>query len=442
MSKLDKLRKALLGEELYNKCAKYGIREDELQSRHFALLKDESLIRKRLEQLDVNYNYLKKCSSEDFAKLCGLKSSDNKISCLDEADKNSIYYDTYKENYYYDIVEINCSKSSDRKLLKVFQTLEEQQKNEFTDYLSLSQGCDDENKYVFYVAFNDTNQEIGGVCLISEFDGYVEVKYLTSRAAKTKSPLYKGIGNLILNYIVNKYNNGNYFGIFLISDPDAVGFYEKYGFRKMKSLKPPYDDGFDNYFLTFPIVKDLNIIDSSNAILSNYLNFALIFELEDIALKLKEKGIVPVSNDRKKRLQYLTSRVALKHFVEDLNLTQADFNIILENNELYFIPYFIDLGFAITEEEIFNLFKGRITSETVEIMKSLINQNYQFQIDYINFIGNAAYEQNNYDALKLCIDLGFLIKPKMNSDIKIKLENVNKIYNLISEKYNPDIWKQ
>lgn len=91
MNKLDKLRRALLGDELYNQCEKYGLSEDELQGRLNYILKEPLLI-KRLKKLDINYNYLSKCTKDDFAKLCGLKDSENAISCLSDFDKINILY--------------------------------------------------------------------------------------------------------------------------------------------------------------------------------------------------------------------------------------------------------------------------------------------------------------------------------------------------------------
>ena len=444
MNKQDKLRKALLGRDLYNKCiTNYGITEEEVESRFNEIFEDPTL-KERLKKLDVNYKYLSKCSKSEFVKMCGLKDYDSSVKCLDDSDINTLYYDDYKENYYYDIVELDCSKKSDKNLLKKFQILEGQQYNEFTEYLSLREGCR-EDKNIFYVAFNSKYDEIGAVCKTTESDSYIEIDLLTTRAGKTKSPLYKGLGNLVLNYIVTKYNNTSndkYVGILLTSDTNAVGFYEKYGFEKMQQE--------DLYFYKFDLYKKIDDLEytgtdersskgsaslASDKFLENALDFALLFDDENLVIKLKDKGVIPLSSKRKR---YLISSLALKYFMNELNITQEDFDNIVRKRMTFIIPLYIDYGFIMTEEQFYDLFKKTgVIMRSVEIIKSMIKQNYVFSEDLIFFIGESSYEKNIYEIFKLAIDIGFKIDRWMVRDIKGKKENVDKIYDLVLDNFKP-----
>jgi hypothetical protein len=434
MNKQENLRKALLGCELYDKCtSKYGISEEELESRFDDII-NEPQFKERLEQLDIDYNYLTKCTKDEFVRLCGLKDYEAS-DCLDNSDKNKIFYDKFKQNYYYDIIELDCSNKNDAKLLKKFQILEEQQKDEFTQYLSLGEGCSEgtEETNIFYVAFNIEKDEIGAVCKTTEFDSYVEINLLTTRAGKTKSDLYKGLGNSVLNYIVGKYRYTDFVGIILTSDPKAKGFYEKYGFEKM-----PQED---LYFYKLSKFKNIDKLDYSThtRFLQNALDFALLFDDEDLVLKLKDKGVVPLEN---KRIRYLSSLLGVKYFTKELDITQEDFEKIVKRKKMFIIPYYIDAGFTLTEDEISDMITNNMGQRTSDILKSLVKQNYLFSNDLIQIMGEFSYEKNAADAFKIAVDLGFKIRPWLERDVKKKKENLDKIYNLALDNYKPDEWKR
>ena len=434
MKKQDRLRKALLGCELYDKCTtKYGISEEELESRFNDII-NEPQFKERLEQLDIDYNYVTKCTKDEFVRMCGLK--DYEVSnCLDDSDKNKIFYDKYKENYYYDIVELDCRKKSDVNLLKTFQVLEEQQKDEFTQYLSLGEGCSEgtDETTVFYVAYNVDKEEIGAVCKTTEFDSYIEINLLTTRAGKTKSDLYKGLGTSIINYIVGNYRSSDFIGIVLTSDPKATGFYTKYGFEKM-----PQED---LYFYKFDMYKNIDKLDyaTHSKFLENALDFALLFDDEDLVIKLKNKGVVPLQH---KRIRYLSSLLGVKYFTNELNITQEDFERIVKRKKMFIIPYYIDAGFTLSEDDLSDMMVKNMGQRTSDIIKSLVKQNYPFSKDLIQTMGEFSYEKNVSDAFKIAIDLGFNIHPWLEKDVKKKKENLDKIYNLALDNFKPDQWKR
>ncbi len=432
MNKQDNLRKALLGCELYDKCtSKYGISEEELESRFDDII-NEPQFKERLEQLDIDYNYLTKCSKTEFVRLCGLKDYEAS-DCLDNSDKNKIFYDKFKQNYYYDIIELDCSNKNDAKLLKKFQILEEQQKDEFTQYLSLRDGCSEgtEETNIFYVAFNLDKDEIGAVCKTTEFDSYVEINLLTTRAGKTKSDLYKGLGNSVLNYIVGKYRYTDFVGIILTSDPNAKGFYEKYGFEKM-----PQED---LYFYKLSKFKNIDKLDYSThtRFLQNALDFALLFDDEDLVLKLKDKGVVPLEN---KRIRYVASSLGVKHFIKELDISQEDFERVVRRKMFFVMPYYLDAGFTLTEEEVSDILSKDITQRTVDILKSLVKQNYPFSKNLIQILGELSYEQNVSEAFKIAVDLGFKIRPWLVRAVKRKKENLDKIYDLALDNFKSSEW--
>jgi hypothetical protein len=432
MNKQDNLRKALLGCELYDKCtSKYGISEEELESRFDDII-NEPQFKERLEQLDIDYNYLTKCSKTEFVRLCGLKDYEAS-DCLDNSDKNKIFYDKFKQNYYYDIIELDCSNKNDAKLLKKFQILEEQQKDEFTQYLSLREGCSEgtEETNIFYVAFNLDKDEIGAVCKTTEFDSYVEINLLTTRAGKTKSDLYKGLGNSVLNYIVGKYRYTDFVGILLTSDPNAKGFYEKYGFEKTQQE--------DLYFYKLSKFKNIDKLDYSThtRFLQNALDFALLFDDEDLVLKLKDKGVVPLEN---KRIRYVASSLGVKHFIKELDISQEDFERVVRRKMFFVMPYYLDAGFTLTEEEVSDILSKDITQRTVDILKSLVKQNYPFSKNLIQILGELSYEQNVSEAFKIAVDLGFKIRPWLVRDVKRKKENLDKIYDLALDNFKSSEW--
>ena len=428
MEKQDKLRKALLGPELYEKCStKFGISEKELEDRYCEIINQPEL-KQRLQNLDASYQYLNKCSKDDFIKMCALKHYDVSSNCLSDSDKNTIYYDQFKENYVYDIIELDCSKEKDRELLEKFQKLEQEQQNEFVDYLSLGEGCV-LKKVIYYVAFNPKNDEIGAVCKTVVHDSYISISYLTTRAGKTKSPQYKGLGNLVLNYIVNKYKNDDYVGIDLQSDPNAVGFYEKYGFEKVPNIKL-------QYLYKFNLSKKLDELDVSTHLkfLQNSLDYAFNFKDDDLILKLKAKRVKPLES---KKDQYRVYSIALKYFFNDLNITQDDFEYVVTKKKYNVIPYYLDNGFSLTDEEFYELFhQGKGIAIGVDIVKSMIKQNFKFDKYMVDFIGEESYEKNVADLFEIAVNLGFLIRPWLANDVKIRKENLDKIYKLAIDNYD------
>ncbi len=228
-SKNDKLRKIILNNDLYEKCNKTQI--------------DKIDINSRLEELKIN-NCTTNCTINDLKNICKSPNSlnNNKI-CISESCKNKLYYDEYKESYFYDIIKLDTGNIKDKKQLIKFNNLAKAQKKYFL-FPVLNY---DDNKSIFkysniiyFIAYNKKNNIIGGIARIylNQFSNLVYINMISTRNSFDKDDLNKGIGNKIINFIVDEYkNNDNFYGIILESYDSSLGFYLKYGFEQLNFIK-------------------------------------------------------------------------------------------------------------------------------------------------------------------------------------------------------------
>jgi hypothetical protein len=445
--KNELLKKALLGSKLYKKCAtdyNFDVPLEEFETRYSKVKNDilnDSLFVNTITQLGADYNALSNCTIDDFANFCGINLNNfNLNDCLSDEIKNKVYYDNYKENYNYDIFELDCSNKTQKKLLKYFQKLEEDQKGEFTKYLSLnSSGC--KTNYIYYIAFNGDDETIGGVCQVAPYtDDVVYINLLTTRAGKTKNELYKGIGTLILNYIVKKYNKptNNLIGIALEADPLAIPFYLKYGF----TYSNPKDKDNSAFFYPFDSVKDLKTLNPSSQVAMNYLQTLLDFRNEDMVIELKKLGVKLIPESiATNRLNNLAAR----HFINELDMTQDIFEKeILASNVYSVIPEYLRAGYKIPDEDIlYNLFeesaeRGSVKEYLNDILQEIFKQGYSNMISERTL--QAILSLSIYKLYSKCVDtlvFSYNIKPNQYQYeiVKEKKKNLDSIYNIVSSNY-------
>jgi hypothetical protein len=447
-NKNELLKKALLGSKLYKKCGtdyNFNVPLQEFETRYSKVkneILNDSLFVNTITQLGADYNALSNCTIDDFANFCGINLNNFDLNdCLSNEIKNKVYYDNYKENYYYDIFELDCSNKTHKKMLKYFQKLEEDQKGEFTKYLSLnSSGC--RTKYTYYIAFNEIDENIGGVCQVAplDADGVVYINLLTTRAGKTKSELYKGVGTLILNHIVKKYNKptNDLTGISLEADPLAIPFYLKYGF----TYTNPKDKDNSGFFYPFDSVKDLTTLNPSSKVAMNYLQNVLDFRNEDLVIELKKLGVklIPERLDNSR-----LNNLAVRYFINELAMTQDIFEKeILASNIYSVIPEYLRAGYKISDEDIlYNLFEESLERGSI---KEYLNDILQeiFKQGYFNMISERTLQAIlSLSISKLygkCVDtlvFSYNVKPNQYQYelIKEKKKNLDDIYNIVSSNY-------
>ncbi len=242
--KNDKLRKVILNNDLYEKCNKTQIDKINLE------------ISNRLDELK-KYNCTSNCSINDLKKICkSYNSLNNNKMCISESCKNKLYYDEYKESYFYDIIKLDTGNIKDKKQLIKFNNLAKAQ-NKYFLFPVLDYDDNTIFKYsnnIYYIAYNKKNKIIGGVAKIrlDLFPNLVNINSISTRNSFNKDNLNKGIGNKIINFIIDEYkNNDNFYGIILESYDSSLGFYLKYGFEqlniKRKDIMPHLIYLFRNY---------------------------------------------------------------------------------------------------------------------------------------------------------------------------------------------------
>ena len=344
MNKQDKLRQALLGDELYLKCNnKYGASTDDVKQR-IKKIQQDPLLQARLQELIGKYSDFSDCSVDEFVQMCGFnyvyEQGKKGLQCLQAATTNQIYYNKHRENYYYDIVELVCADENDVKMLSYYQQLEAEQQNEFTEYLSLQRmGCNEEG-YHYYIAFNRDTQTIGGVAITVINNGILQIKFLTTRAGKTRSPVNQGVGTTILNYIVNKVNKQNasciddcVLLIQLYPDDKAIPFYLKYGFEFLN----PYNANDKTMIYNLEILKHL---DPSSKLASQYLQLFIEFENEDVVRELKAKNY---HLDRSRKQDNLRSLLAIRYFFDELKFNPTIITDLIESGSIGALAEYIRL---------------------------------------------------------------------------------------------------
>ena len=432
-NKLKKLRKILLGDELYEECKNYAIDKDVLSLRLNEIKKDPK-IQKRLNELKITNLCLKDCDVDMLINACNLKSKSDNLGCISNTCKNKIYYDSTKESYYYDIVELNCGFEEDVKKLEYFQKLEDQQKDNFTKFLTLNNdGCFNDD-IIYYVAFNKQTETIGGVCQTSDkySKGIIKVNYITTRAGKVKDDLNKGIGSTILNHIIRKYQSDtDYFGVLLDAVPEAVEFYRKIGFEDASSIK---NDKL--YTLTHMIYYFIGIdeVKPDTEISDKLFKFGIIYDNIELIKDLLNLGYKVKKSLKRELIDY---NLVIEMFHQELNIDYNDFREAIRKRHDNLISSYLSIGMKLDR----NLLKILLTDEDIHKKNfyDILNAVTKYQPDILDeelasiLLDNVLYKNHliSYNIVKILLDFGAVIEENYINDIEERLETTKKVLDLL-----------
>lgn len=342
-----------------------------------------------------------------------------------------------------DIIVIDCSKSADVKRLKHYRELEKRQHDKFTRYLTLDKyGCRNKH-YTYYIAvkpasLNDEEQ-LCGVAQTSYGKHYLEVNYLTSRAATDSG--YKGVGTKILNAIINhNKDDPRLFGVLLISATEATGFYLKYGFKHFN------DEGS---YMFYPFKAYTEFVYHSDKMRKEHLNLAI--EMSDIntVQTLLDKGIVVLNSSMVQfnreselgnKLIYI-SPFLVEHFYKYLDIDEYDFyKYYIEGNDIYMAIAFLKqnkdyVHIIPNNESIINLTTRIHNGRTVErFIQVLYDSRFRFDESLLHHL---IYHKNpSLEAIKLVIKSGVKLNLDDLEDLGDESDRAVRRGEVMKEAYN------
>ncbi len=408
VSKLNNLRKLILGTDLFKQCQEQYVHKDIIKKTISERLKNG--LEMRLNELKDKELCLEKCDINMLLNACKLNVRPHKKDylCISDECKNKLYYDEYKQTHYYDIIKLDCMNKKDKEEILKYAKIEDEQQDKFIGLLSLNEGCIENEPYIYYIAYNKKDNILGGVCQVYLHKDHntVYIALLTSRYKLDRSSINKGIGTTILNRIKEDYQyNKDYYLLRLSAANDAITFYLKNGFMYMSD---------DDYILS-----DINNINP---------NLIYIF---DKLYNIKSRNI-------KKYLEfaYKNNIIYLIEYYYDNNiyysyneLINKEINIsIISSYKL--LPNYIKEGLIIDN----NKFNSIINS----IISLIDNTGYKTIGIKANFIlkKNKIIDSFTLNCLKLFKNINKL--NKINIDLLYEYGFTN-TYKWIKENYNQSI---
>ncbi len=251
VSKLNNLRKLILGTDLFKQCQDEYVHKDIIKKTISDRLRNG--LEMRLNELKDKELCLEKCDINMLLNACKLNERPHKKDylCISDECKNKIYYDEYRQTHYYEIIKLDCMNEKDKEEILKYAKIEKEQKDKFRGLLSLyNSGCKEyytnrrnrdisdniinRTGYIYYIAYNKKDNILGGVCQVDLLyrQNTVHINLLTSRSKLDRSSINKGIGTSLLNKIKEDYQNNKYFySMTLWGVGDAVPFYLNWGFK-------------------------------------------------------------------------------------------------------------------------------------------------------------------------------------------------------------------
>ena len=418
VSKLNTLRKIILGNDLFEKCSNEYVHQNIIKDTINERLKNG--LEKRLIELKEKYNIcLENCNIDILLAACQLnkKPKLKDYLCINDSCKNRIYYDEKKESMYYDIIKIDCKNVE---LINKFKKIEEEQSSNFEmrveidneECLDFSKSANNNNTF-YYVAYNKKSNILGGICLLSENnkENFIEIALLTSISKLDRSDLNKGIGSLILNKIKKDYeNNKNFYCIKLGGRDDAVPFYVGYGFKYNTIAE----------ILNKDLKKIINTVDGSQFI---YI-FDKLYNLK--STNLKKYIEFAYKND----IKYLIDYYFKNNIYYNLDKLNDKFN--KPNNIYYYnclLPKLLEQGLKINLNIIIKFIYSIARGINIFQPINKSNYNYSYSIpEKIKLITSNKYiDVYILDLLKLLDKHNYII----NTEILEALYNTS-----LTESYN------
>lgn len=143
------------------------------------------------------------------------------------------------------VYRLSCKHKKDLKEIQRLAQLEDEQRFHFEDYLTLSLYECSNKHFVYYVAFDESTQQICGVCQTEPQKQSLSINYLSSRSSTDSS--FRGVGTLLLDTIITDCHRDKKINfVYLWSASNAIDFYEKYGLARLGdsnlygfAVKPP-----------------------------------------------------------------------------------------------------------------------------------------------------------------------------------------------------------
>jgi hypothetical protein len=422
-NKLNKLRLAILGPKLYEKCSSYYVDQKDIRD-HLIEMQNSPEYLDRLQEimrLKCTNPNSSACIADALIQACNFKTKQvEKQRCFDvQLCFQRDFYLQNQNNLYCNIYRLRCSDPYHRAILPYFQRLETEQEHFFVDFLSLnSYGCS-VNEYIYYIAFNSETETLCGVSLTEVYNGQVKVHFLTSRAASlsltsVEQSKYKGVGSSLIKAIIEDYqDDANVFGIQLLAVSDAIPFYKRMGFKFVDSNmnnvdQQEYDDNHKMIYLFDPAEQDPFNTESflkDSVRTQLYLRAMLLEDPEIVQDSLmqafKSTGIhlqPEYINDIIKISHY-----AIKYFLDDLNLDQADKNqyilgwpLISTRNKRYYQSFealqILYQNKLITIDDVMNIF------DDVQMFDKLVKEQLDYtQIETYLYVIDILEATNNLE---------------------------------------------